>query len=166
MKAKKPPIVAPVNSPYYPGDVPVCLYCGKSACIVCGRCSQQCEIRTLNQEWNVDEPVEPLEVTFDRFSRLAWCEDCDHRRRALVWLSRHNWPHVDTGRFEMVGMVGWIHLLLLERREYADGAGQTFVDTAGKLLFPDFRDQPTNDELIWLLLAYIEAQEDEEASAS
>jgi hypothetical protein len=143
-----------VSSPLLPG-VELDLH----TCIVCGAQSG------AKFEYDDDTDGETVEITVDRF-RLAWCQRCAHRSRVLTWAARNGWPHVDTGRCEVVEQIGWFHLLLLENRQYADEHGRAFVDERGVLLFPDFRDQPTNDELIWLLLAYIEAQEDEEASAS
>jgi hypothetical protein len=128
-------------------------------CIVCGAVSgAKFEYDDENDDGEL------VAITVDRF-RLPWCQRCAHRSRVLAWAARKGWPHVDTGRCEVVEQIGWFHLLLLENRQYADSTGRAFVNADGNLLFPDFRDQPTNDELIWLLLAYIEMQE-EEASAS
>lgn len=142
------------RSPLFPGvdlDLRTCIVCGAEA--------------GAKFAYDDDADGEVVEITVDRF-RLAWCQRCSHRARALAWAARHNWPHVDTGRCEVVEQIGWIHLLLLENRQYADQHGRAFVDADGALIFPDFQMQPTNDELIWLLVAYIETQEEEEASAS
>jgi hypothetical protein len=141
-----------LRSPLFPG-----VDLSQRLCIVCGAEAGK------KFEYDADSD-ELVEITVDRF-RLAWCQRCAHRSRALAWAARKGWPHVDTGRCEVVEQIGWFHLLLLENRQYADSTGCAFVNADGNLLFPDFRDQPTNDELIWLLLAYIEMQE-EEASAS
>lgn len=110
-------------------------------CMFCGRRD--------GMDWYNGQEGEPefALVRVDRF-QIPWCQWCDHRRRALEWGERNGFPPVDLGTYKIGPDVEcWMPAILL-----------------GNVVFEDYQLKVTNDDVVWLLIAYIECVESEAAS--
>lgn len=125
-----------LHSKFFPGfDLDKC------ECVVCGK--------RAGDEWSEQEDQEPetVLITIDRFS-LPWCQFCGHRQQALEWGERHGFPQVQLCHYQALGPgLGCWHPVLFSQN----------VPLAPYVPFEHYNTPHTNDDLIWLLLAYIES---------
>lgn len=119
----------------------------KEECVVCGK--------RAGEHWaELEEDPQEVVITVD-LHLLPWCQFCDHRRRALDWGERNNFPAIDLGSYRLSCGMGYWHPFLLSRN----------IILALDVCMERYKPAEDNNDLIWALIAYIECLENDNEGA-